>query len=242
MKIYSLASRNLKEIYRDPVSILLGLILPVALLILFSTIYKSTQAELFSPEKLTPGIIVFSFAFLMMFSAVLLAKDRQSSFLIRLFTTPLKPSDFIISYMLPYIPLAFFQIVICFVVGLLIGATFNSVIITTLVFLLVAISCISLGTIIGALFTVNQVSGIGALLITVISIFSGAWTPLKVIGGVFETVGYSLPFAHAVDATYGLLTGLNFSDISSSFYVVLIYSVLLFFLAVLSFSWSMKRV
>ena len=242
MKFYSLANRNFKEIYRDPVSILLGLVMPVALLILFSTIYKSTQTELFSPQNLTPGIIIFSFAFLMMFSAVLLAKDRQSSFLVRLFTTPLKPSDFILSYMLPFIPLAFFQIITCFFVGVLLGATFSNVVVSLLIFLLVAFSCISLGTIIGSLFTVNQVSGIGALLITVISIFSGAWTPLKLIGGVFETVGYSLPFAHGVDATKGLLTGLSYSDILSNFYVILIYTILLFLLAILSFKWKMKKV
>ena len=119
MKLLSLTSRNLKEIYRDPVSTLLGLAMPVALLILFSTIYKSAHVELFSPQKLPPGMVIFSFAILMMFSSILLAKDRQSAFLIRLYTTPLKPSDFILSYMPAFIPLALSQVIVCFIVVLI---------------------------------------------------------------------------------------------------------------------------
>ncbi|MFC0875100.1 ABC transporter permease [Saccharicrinis sp. FJH2] len=241
MKFYSLARRNIKEIYRDPVSILLGLVMPIALLILFSSIYKSAQAEMFAPQRLTPGITIFSFAFLIMFSAILLAKDRQSAFLMRLFAAPLKPSDFIMSYMLPFVPLAILQIVVCFIVGVFLGATFSNIFVSFLIILLIATICISLGTMIGALFTVNQVSGVGALLITAISLFSGAWTPLKQIGGTFEAIGYSLPFAHGVDASIALLKGSDFAEISHNFYIVLIYAVSTFLLAILSFTWKMKR-
>ena len=73
MKFYSLANRNMKEVYRDPISTLLGLAMPIALLILFSSIYTKSKLDMFSPQKLTPGIIVFSFAFLIMFSAILQA-------------------------------------------------------------------------------------------------------------------------------------------------------------------------
>ncbi len=241
MKFYSLANRNIKEVYRDPVSVLLGLVMPIALLILFSSIYKRTQLEMFSPQMLTPGIIIFSFAILIMFSAILLAKDKQSAFLIRLFTTPLKSSDFILAYMLPFIPLAIFQTLICFIVGALLGATFSNVFISLIIFLPVAVICISLGIILGALFTVNQVSGVGSLLVTAIGLFCGAWTPLKMMGGVFETIGYVLPFAHAVDAAKELLSGSPFVAISDNFYVILIYATILFILAILSFRWTMKK-
>lgn len=241
MKFFSLANRNMKEVFRDPVSTLLGLIMPIALLILFSSIYKRNQLELFSPQTLTPGIIIFSFAFLIMFSAMLLSKDRQSAFLIRLFTTPLKSSDFILSYMLPFIPLAICQILVCFIVGTLLGATFSNIFISLLIFLLVAMICISLGIILGALFTVNQVSGVGSFLVTAIGLFCGAWTPLKLMGGVFETIGYSLPFAHGVDASKELLSGSDFGDISNNFYIVVLYSVSLFIIAILTFKRTMKK-
>jgi ABC-2 type transport system permease protein len=241
MKVFSLANRNIKEVYRDPVSMLLGLAMPVAMLILFSSIYKKAQLDLFNPQMLTPGIIIFCYAFLIMFSAILLAKDRQSALLTRLFTTPLRPSDFILAYMLPFLPLALFQTVICFIVGALLGATFQNLMLTIVVFFFAALICISLGMILGTLFTVNQVSGVGSLLITAIGLFCGAWTPLKIMGGVFETIGYALPFAHAVDAAKGLLTGSPFSDILTNLYVILIYTAILFILAIISFRWSMRR-
>ncbi len=242
MKFYSLANRNLKEIYRDPVSVLLGLLLPIALLILFSSMQKNIPIDVFKPQFLTPGIIIFSFAFLIMFSAILLAKDKQSAFLVRLFTTPLKTRDYIQSYIYPFIPLALFQVIICLIVGTLLGATFSNIFLSLVLFLLIAIACVSMGVILGALFSVNQVSGVGSVLITAIGLFSGAWMELKMIGGIFESIGYALPFAHAVDASRALLSGAHFSDIVSNFYVILIYTLSSFVLAILSFKWTMKRI
>ena len=196
---------------------------------------------MFSPQMLTPGIIIFCFAFLIMFSAILLAKDKESALLTRLFTTPLKPSDFILAYILPFLPLAFFQTAICLIVGAILGATFQHLILVCIIFFFAAIICICLGMILGSFITVNQVSGVGSLLITAIGLFCGAWTPLKMMGGVFETIGYALPFAHAVDAAKGLLTGSSFSNILGNFYFILIYALALFVLAIFSFRWRMKR-
>jgi ABC-2 type transport system permease protein len=242
MKFYSLASRNLKEIYRDPVYILLGLVMPVFLLVLFSSIQKNIAIDIFKPQYLTPGIIIFSFSFLIMFSSILLAKDKKSAFLIRLFSTPLKASDYIKAYILPFLPLAFFQILICIGAGTILGASFSNLMAALLLFLLIALTCISLGVLLGSMLTVNQVSGVGSLLITVISLFCGAWMDLKMIGGIFETIGYALPFAHAVDATKALLSGSKFTDIAIDFYVVLAYCIVLFLLAIVAFKRTMKRV
>ena len=242
MKFYSLANRNLKEIYRDPVSILLGLLMPLAMLILFTSIEKRVPLEIFSPQSLTPGITIFSFTFMIMFSAMLLAKDKQSAFLIRMFTTPLKPSDYILSYILPFIPLTFFQIVICITTGTILGASFSNLLISMLPFFLIAMTCISIGVILGSLFTVNQISGIGSLLITAIGLFSNVWMDLKMVGGIFVTIGYALPFAHAVDAAKGLLSGSHLGDISGNLYVVLLYTVVSFILAIFAFRRTMKKI
>jgi ABC-2 type transport system permease protein len=241
MKIFSLSLRNLKEIYRDPVSMLLGLGMPVALLILFSSIYKKVPLEIFYPQSLTPGIIIFCFAFLIMFSAILLAKDRQTAFLTRLFTTPLKSRDFIFSYTLPFFPLSIFQITICLIVGLILGAVFKNLILTYLIFLLVALICVSIGMILGTFLTLNQISGVGSLLITAIALLSGAWMDLKMVGGFFETLGYALPFAHAVDASKKLFLGSAFSVVLTDFYIILFYAIGLFIFAILSFRLRMKK-
>lgn len=242
MKFISLANRNLKEIYRDPVSILLGLAMPLLMLVVFASMNKKLPLEIFSPRSLTPGIVVFSFTFLIMFSAMLLAKDKQTAFLVRLFTTPLKPADYILSYILPFIPLAFLQVVVCYLAGTILGGVFSNIFLSLIIYLLVAFVCISLGVVLGSLFTVNQVSGIGSILITFISFFSGVWMDLKMVGGIFEKIGNILPFAHAVNALKAITTGSGITDILNHVLFILVYAVGLFFLAVVSFVRTMKKI
>ena len=241
MRFFSLANRNLKEIYRDPISILLGILLPLIMLLLFSSLNKTIQLDLFSPQAMTPGIIIFSYTFIIMFSAMLLAKDKQSAFLIRLFTTPLKPTDYILAYILPFIPLAFAQAAICFIVGIILGASFSQVGLSILIFLIIAIICISIGVIIGSLFTVNQASGIGSILVTLVGLMSGVWMDLKMVGGIFEKIGYALPFAHAVDAAKGILSGQGFFEIATHIYFILVSLIILMVLAILSFRRTMIK-
>lgn len=241
MKFYYLADRNFKEVYRDPVSILLGMVMPIAMLLIFTGIEKKLPLELFSPQMLAPGIAIFSFTFIIMFSAVLLAKDKQSAFLVRLFTTPMKASDYILSYMLPFIPLVIIQGTACFVTGMILGASFSNVFPIMIVLLTTASICISIGMILGSLCSLNQISGIGSILITGIGFFSNIWMDLRMIGGIFEKIGYMLPFAHAVDAVKALASGNNFSTIAGHFFVVLIYAIVFTLLAVLSFRQVMKK-
>lgn len=241
MKIISLTTRNLKEIYRDPVTLLLGIALPVLFLFLFTSLFKNSQLSMFSPQALAPGVVVFSYAFTIMFSAVLLAKDKQSAFLLRLFATPLKPWHFITSYLLPFIPFTIAQTLVCFSVAGLLGASFTNLFPVAVILLLTAISCITIGIILGSLFTVNQVSGIGSIFITLISLFSGAWMDLKSVGGIFENLGYSMPFTHAIDASRKLLQGENLNAVSTNCYVVLAYAGLLLALSVIAFNFAMKR-
>jgi ABC-2 type transport system permease protein len=64
---------------------------------------------------------------------------------------------------------------------------------------------------------------------------------LKITGGIFETVGYALPFAPAVDVARSILAGGELSDVSVSIYMILIYAVTLFVLAIVLFRWRIKR-
>jgi len=242
MKMYSLAKRNFKEIYRDPVTILLGLAMPVGMLLVFSTINKRLPLEIYSPQSLTPGIVIFSFTFIIMFAAVLLSKDKQSAFLVRLFTTPLKSSDYILSYIFPFLPFALFQLLVCFIIGSFLGASYSNLLLSVLLFLVLALMCISIGVIIGSLFSVNQVSGIGSLLITAIGLFSGVWMDLRMVGGVFEAIGYLLPFAHAVDAAKTLVSGSALSGLTTNLLVVFLYTIALLVAATFSFRRTMKKV
>ncbi|HPR32111.1 MAG TPA: ABC transporter permease [Prolixibacteraceae bacterium] len=241
MKVLSLASRNFKEIFRDPVTVLLGIAMPVMLMFLFSSLFERSGIDIFSPTLLTPGVVIFSYAFIIMFSAVLLAKDKQSSFLIRLFTTPMKPVDFILAYILPFLPFALFQTLVCMLAGYLLGAEYTQLLPMLGIYLMVALTCICLGVAMGALLTLNQISGVGSLLITVISIFSGAWMDLGMVGGVFETFGYALPFAHAVDAVKDLFKGIANNGTLHHLIIVGAYMLVFFLIAIFSFRRTMRK-
>lgn len=242
MRFTSLALRNLKEIFRDPITLLLGVAMPLLLLVLFSSLQNlGGGIEIFSPQMLTPSLVIFSFSFVIMFSGTLLGKDSKTAFLTRLMSTPLKPIDFLLAYLLPFLPVVAFQIVVCYSVGFLLGISISNIGLTILVFFLMALLSISMGIILGSLFTLNQISGIGSLLITIVSLFSGAWMDLRMIGGIFESVGYVMPFAHSIDALKELSKGGTFNDIQSSFIWVFVYSFIFFVLAVYALKWKTRR-
>ena len=101
MKSLFFASRTAKEILRDPLNLGFGLGFPLVLLLLLSAIQANIPVPLFEIETLTPGITVFGRSFMTLFSATLVARDRESAFLERLYTTPLTASDFILTLFWP---------------------------------------------------------------------------------------------------------------------------------------------
>ena len=113
MKMLTFAKRCTKEILRDPLNLAFGLGFPLVLLLLLSAMQANIPVPLFQIGHLTPGITVFGLSFMTLFSATLVSKDRESAFLQRLYTTPLTAVDFILGYMLPMIPIALGQTVIC---------------------------------------------------------------------------------------------------------------------------------
>ena len=125
MKTMTFALRNSKEILRDRLNLIFGLGFPIILLVLLSTINSNIPFELFSIKSLTPGIAVFGLSFISLFSGLLIAKDRTSSFILRLFTSPMKAKDFILGYILPLLPMAIAQITICFIAAFFYGLQMN---------------------------------------------------------------------------------------------------------------------
>jgi ABC-2 type transport system permease protein len=96
MKFLVLSSRNSKEILRDPINLFFGVGFPIILLLLLSAIQLNVPTNLFHINNLSPGIVIFGLSFFSLFSGTLIAKDRASSFMMRLFASPLTSTDFII--------------------------------------------------------------------------------------------------------------------------------------------------
>jgi ABC-2 type transport system permease protein len=237
MRFGELAIRNFKEMLRDPISMGLELGIPAGFLAIFWALGRSIGDESFlTTAMLVPGIAVFGFAFLLMFSAMTLSRDREGALLSRLLTAPLKPRDFILSYSLPYIPMVILQIALCFGIGVLLGLeTPANAGLSFLVLLVMGICCVELGMILGLLFNVNQASGVGSVIITLVALLGGIWIDLRAIGGVFYDIGNALPFAHAIDAARDAMIGAGFSSIATDFYWVLGYTVVFFALGTFLF-------
>ena len=237
MRCAELAIRNFKEMLRDPISTGLDLGIPAGFLVIFWALGRSLGDESFlTTTMLVPGIAVFGFAFLLMFSAMTLSRDRESALLSRLLTAPLKPRDFILSYSLPYIPLVILQIAICFGIGALLGLEMpENAGLAFLALLVMGICCVELGMILGLLFNVNQASGVGSVIITLVALLGGIWIDIEAIGGVFYGIGNALPFAHAIDAARDAMIGAGFSSIATDFYWVLGYTLVFFALGTFLF-------
>ena len=197
---------------------------------------------LFEIQHLTPGITVFGLAFMTLFSATIIAKDRSSSLLQRLYTTPLTPMDYILGYTLPIIPISIAQCVICYIAAILLGLNITVNILYAVVFIIpVSILYIALGLLCGSVLTDKQVGGIcGALLTNLSAWLSGIWFDLDLVGGAFKKIAYALPFVHAVEMERAVLAG-DFAGIFPHIWWVLGYAAVLFILAVLLFLRQMKK-
>lgn len=241
MKTLAFASRNTKEILRDPLNVAFGIGFPLAILFLLSIIQSNIPVSLFEIDNLVPGIAVFGFSFISTFSGMLIAKDRSTSFLMRLFSSPLTSSNFILGYSLPLLPMALVQSAICFIAAMFLGLPINvNVLIAFVLLIPAAILFIGIGLLAGSVLTDKQVGGIcGALLTNLTAWLSGTWFDLNLVGGALKNVAYSLPFVHAVDAGKAALSG-NYSEILPHLVWVIGYSIVIFILAVFVFSKRMK--
>ena len=242
MRMLTFANRNTKEIVRDPLTVCFGLGFPLVLLLLLSAIQANVPVSLFEIAHLTPGITVFGLSFMTLFSATLIAKDRGSSLLQRLYTTPLTPLDFILGYTLPIVPFAVAQSAICYIVAILLGLDVTANILLAILFIVpISILFISLGLLFGSVLTDKQVGGIcGALLANLCAWLSGTWFDLELVGGAFKKIAYALPFVHAVEMERAVLAG-NFADIFPHLWWVLGYAVAVLVVAVLLFLRQMKK-
>ena len=242
MRSLTFAKRNLKEILRDPLNLSFLFGFPVVLLLLLSAIQANIPVSMFEIEHLAPGVMVFGLSFMTLFSATVIAKDRMSSFMHRLYTTPMKPVDFILGYTLPLIPIAMMESAVTYLVAILLGLAPSVHLLLSVLFMIpISMLYIGLGLLCGSLFNDKQVGGIcGALLTNVSAWLSGIWFDLDLVGGVFRQIAELLPFIHAVEMERAVVAG-NLSGALPHFLWVLGYAVFVLILAVFAFLRQMKR-
>ena len=242
MRMMTFAKRCGKEILRDPLNLCFGLGFPVTLLLLLSAIQANVPVPLFEIAHLAPGVSVFGLSFMTLFSATLVARDRESALLQRLYTTPLTAKDYILGYILPMIPMVVAQSAVSYLVALILGLPVTVHILYAILMMLpVAVLYISLGLLCGSILNVKQVGGIcGALLTNLSAWLSGVWFDLQLVGGAFQKIANLLPFVHAVELERTVLAG-DFASALPHLYPVLGYATITTAAAILLFLRQMKR-
>ena len=242
MRMLTFARRNAKEILRDPLTLFFGLGFPLVLLVLMSVIQANIPVSLFELPHLTPGVTVFGLSFMTLFSATVIAKDRGSAFLSRLYTTPLTPTDYLLGYTLPMLPIAAAQCAVCYLGAILLGLDVTVHLLSAILMIVpVSILYIALGLLCGSILNEKQVGGICCALLTNLSAWlSGVWFDLSLVGGTFRKIADALPFVHAVELERAVLAG-NYDAIAPHLLWVLGWSLVLMAAAVFLFLRQMKN-
>ena len=242
MRMLTFARRNAKEILRDPLTLFFGLGFPLVLLVLMSVIQANIPVSLFELPHLTPGVTVFGLSFMTLFSATVIAKDRGSAFLSRLYTTPRTPTDYLHGYTLPMLPIAAAQCAVCYLGAILLGLDVTVHLLSAILMIVpVSLLYLALGLLCGSILNEKQVGGIcGALLTNLSAWLSGVWFDLSLVGGTFRKIADALPFVHAVELERAVLAG-NYDAIAPHLLWVLGWSLVLMAAAVFLFLRQMKN-
>ncbi len=242
MRMLTFSRRTAKEILRDPLNLCFGLGFPLIVLFLLTAIQASIPVSMFELAHLAPGITVFGLSFLTLFSSLLVARDRESAFLQRLYTTPLTARDFIGGYLLPLLPMALGQGLICYGTALCLGLEFRWAMLPALLALLPsALFYIALGLLCGSVMGTKQVGGVcGALLTNLSAWLSGIWFDVALVGGVFQKIAQCLPFFHAVELERAVFAG-NFAGALSHLWWVIGYAAVTVAAAIGLFLRQMKH-
>lgn len=193
MRIITFAKRNLKEIIRDPLSIIFAIILPLFLLYIFEQ-FKIPN-EVYNIENFTPGIIIFSLSFITMFTSSLVAKDRSTSLTTRLEVSPMKSIDYILGYSISVLPIVLIQNILFFMTAMLLGLNFSiNIIYTILVSIPISLLFISLGILIGTITNEKSSSGVSSIVVQLVAFTSGMYFSIDMVGNTFSTICKILPF------------------------------------------------
>ncbi len=237
MRTLNFANRNIKELIRDPMSIIFCIGLPLFFLVIFHQF--NIPVEEYSLNNFTPGIIIFSFSFIALFNANLVAKDRCTSLLARLFSSPMKPIEYVLGYTLALIPLTILQSILFFLVAILLGMSFSiNIILTILVLIPLSLLFIGLGLLIGCISSDKSSGPLASLIVQLVSFTSGMWFSIDLAGKFFKFVCNILPFASTVKITKSILNNTSI-NLLQPIIIILIYTIIIYLLTIIIFKKKM---
>lgn len=242
-RIITLTKRDFKEILRDPLSLIFTLGMPLFMEILFYLIFHKLTPQ-FEMKYLAPGIVVFAQSFISLFVGLLIAIDRSTSFLTRLYVSNAKSHEFIFSYALSMIPIIFVQSILFFLVGGIIDSSIFGInmVFAILISVVTSFLFIALGIMLGSLCNEKAIGGISSIVIAGQSVLSGMWFPIEGLSEGMITFMNVLPFRNATILVQNTMNGINdaYNDFLIPLIIVIAYTIVSFVLAILAFKRKMK--
>lgn len=239
MRAFIFAKRNLKEILRDPLSLIFNFVFPILMLLLFlcfiigkdeATIEKTMP--MFLPDYIVPSIVIFGYSFLTLFSGMLVAKDRTTSFSIRLKASPIKPFELFMGYFLPMVLIAYIQMTVVYLAGFLFSLITEvpfhlfhiRMLLTFVANIPIMVFFIAIGIFIGLIVNEKAVGGIASLIVNLAAITSGMFMPIHQMGG-FKYVAQAFPFYHAVSFSQNMITGFYPNNVEAFDQIIAMYKL-----------------
>ena len=201
------AKRNLIEVSRDPLSWIFCVIFPIVMLVIMSVVNSAIPKEagntLFRIDNLSGGIAIFGQMFVMLFTALAVAKDRGGAFLTRLYSSPMKSSNFVFGYLLPMVGVAFVQVILSFAASVIVANVVDSeisvkgLLLTAVVVMPSALMFSAIGFLFGTLFNDKAAPGLCSIIISVGAMLGGIWFDIEGLGGIMYKIGRCLPFYYS---------------------------------------------
>ena len=245
------AKRNLIEVYRDPLSWIFCIAFPIVMLIIMSIVNSAIPKEagntLFRIDNLAGGIAIFGQMFIMLFTAIAVAKDRNGAFLTRLYSSPMKSGDFVWGYILPMLLTAVIQVAIsliaAIVISLITGYSLN------LLGLLLAVAAVipsalmfaAIGFLFGTFFNDKAAPGICSIIISLGAMLGGIWFDVEGVGGFMYKLGRCLPFLYATKlARSAIDLEFGFTEFLLPLMVVVFAAAILTIIASIVFNGKMR--
>ena len=206
-KTLAFSKRNLLEMARDPLSWIFCVAFPLVMLIIMTIVNTAIPKEagmtIFRIDNLAGGITVFGQMFVMLFTAIGVAKDRESSFLVRLYSSPMTSRDFLMGYLLPMLVTAVIQVTISFIAAFVIALitdyeiSVSGLLLCVVIAIPSALMFSSTGLLFGTLLNEKAAPGICSILISAGSMLGGIWFDLEGVGGIMQKIAKCMPFYYA---------------------------------------------
>ncbi len=250
-RITAFSTRNVKELMRDPLSYIFCLGFPLIMLLIMTLVDQSIPPEskmtVFHINNLCGGIAMFGQTFIMLFTALTVSKDRSSSFLVRMYATPMTSGDFTLGYIIPMLIISTAQLLLTFtasfIVSLITGVqlTVAGMLLSLISLIPSAVMFTSLGLLFGSLFNDKAAPGLCSIIISLGSFLGSVFFDAEATGGVLLTICKCLPFFYCTKtarSAMALETGAE--EFLLPLLIVCISAAVITGLASLAFSSKMK--